>query len=387
VLAGIRVLDSTRLLPGPYATWLLASMGAEVIKVEQPVRGDYIRHNYPRYAGTSIVFHLYNNGKKSVALNLKHDEGRAAFLDLVVTSDLVFDGNRPGVLDRLGVGYETCLTRNPGVVYCAITGYGQTGPYRDRVGHDANYLSYAGVLSGLADAQGVPVAPRVTIADMAGGLVAVGASLAALLDARDQHLGRFVDVSMMDTALSMSGLRLAEELFAGEARPPDGVAGDGDDYEYGVYETCDGRYISLDPYEMRFKDALWTILEEEGVGTRPDHARSRSGVRDALAAAILQRPLARWDELLADADVCYGPVYAPRDLLTDSHVRARGLVSHEGEEPRLAPPMRFRPEVERRTPRPTPDLGADTAALLEELGWPEARIAAAEKAGAIHRRR
>jgi len=183
-LNGVRILDTTRLLPGPYATWLLAGMGADVVKVEHPTRGDYIRWNWPRRHGTSTVFHLYNQGKRSVALDLKKPEGRAAFLDLVVTADVVVDGNRPGVLDRLGCGFAVCRGLQPTLVWCAITGFGQSGPYASRVGHDVNYLSLAGALDGLRSPDGTPIAPRVTIADMAGGgLMGAFAIAAALVGA------------------------------------------------------------------------------------------------------------------------------------------------------------------------------------------------------------
>lgn len=386
MLGSIRVLDTTRLLPGPFATWLLAEMGAEVIKVEQPGKGDYIRANYPRRGDTSTVFHLYNQGKRSVALNLKEDEGRSAFLDLVESADVVLDGNRPGVLDRLGCGWEECRRRRPQVSYGSITGFGLDGPYRDRVAHDVNYLSYAGALSGLADREGRPIAPRVTIADMASGLAAVGAVLAAVVAARESGEGRRFDISMTDLAVAMSGLRLAEELFPGEPEPAGHTGLDGDDFEFGVYETSDGGFISLDPYETRFKQNLWGIIAAEGAGDPPDRSRGREAVREALAAAIRRRSRARWDELLAEAEVCYGPVYALDELGADANVAARGLLGDAPDpavaSPRMPSPLRFSPSL----PPPAggaPALGADTAAVLAELGWSAARLDAAAAAGTI----
>lgn len=388
MLNGIRVLDTTRLLPGPYASWLLARMGADVVKVEQPGKGDYIRHNYPRRGGTSTVFHIYNEGKRSVALNLKEDEGRAAFLDLAAGSDVVLDGNRPGVLDRLGCGWEACRERRPGLVFAAITGFGQSGPYRDRVGHDVNYLSLAGVLSALADQRGRPIVPRITIADMAGGgLMSVAGVLAALLAARESGEGRFVDVSMTDSVLSMQGLRLSEDLFPGEQRPAEAASPEGDDWEYGVYETADGGYVSIDPYENRFKEVLWAAIEGEGLGPRPDRSGGPEQVRAALATAIAARPRRRWDELLGEAEVCYGPVYGLDDLAEDPSVRERGMLGSALDpaqpHPTIASPLRFEPPPRVDAPARAPALGADTRTLLSEAGWDEARLDAAEAAGAV----
>jgi alpha-methylacyl-CoA racemase len=388
MLDGIRVIDTTRLLPGPYASWLMARMGADVVKVEQPGKGDYIRHNYPRRGGTSTVFHLYNEGKRSVALNLKSEDGREAFLDLVAGADVVLDGNRPGVLDRLGCGWEACRERRAQLVFAAITGFGQEGPYRERVGHDVNYLSLAGVLSALADGSGRPILPRITIADMAGGglMSAVGV-LAALIAARESGEGRFVDVSMTDSVLSMQGLRLAEDLFPGEARPADLDSPEGDDWEYGVYETADGGYVSIDPYENRFKEVLWSAVEAEGLGPRPDRGGGREHVYSALASAIAQRPRARWDELLGEAEVCYAPVYDLADLPDDPSVSARGLLGNaldaDEANPTIASPMRFEPPVRVDSPARAPALGADTVPLLSEAGWDRERIDAALASGAL----
>ncbi len=388
MLSGVRVIDATRLLPGPYAGWLLAEMGAEVLKVEEPARGDYIRYNYPRRGGISNVFHLYNRGKRSVALNLKHDEGRAAFLDLVAGADVVLDGNRPGVMDRLRCGWNDCRRRNPRLVYCAVTGFGQSGPYRDRVGHDINYLSLAGVLSALAAPDGRPIAPRLTIADMAGGgLMSVVGILGALLSSRRTGVGRFVDVSMTDTVFSMQGLRLAEELIPGEPRPEGSVDVEGDDWELGVYETADGRFISLDPYENRFKHTLWSIIEAEGCGSTPDRSLGRQHVRDVLAAAIRRRTRARWVELLSEAEVCFAPVYSVDEIPADPHVIAGHLLGDAMDpvnpSPGLRSPLRFDPPARAGVLGPAPRLGQDTEPVLREMGWEPDRIRRAAAAGAL----
>lgn len=394
MLNDIRIIDLSRLLPGPYASWLLGSMGAHVTKIEQPGRGDYIRQDWPRREGSSLVFHLYNQGKRSVALNLKEPEGRRALLDLVAGADVLIDGNRPGVMDRLQVGWEACRARNPRLVFCAITGFGQTGPYAQRVGHDINYLSLAGVLSGLKATDGRPITPRVTFADMAGGgLMAAIGILGALFASRESGQGRFVDISMTDSALSMQGLRLGEELLDGE-RPAqdgdsstqDGQPGD-DDWELGTYLTSDGRWISLDPYEARFKQTLWEIVSTEVPGCgAPDRGLGREHVRAKLTEALAQRPRARWDELLGAAEVCYAPVYELDELEHDVNVQARGLLGDaldpEVRSPGIASPLRFDPPAQ-AAQGGAPRIGQHTEEALLEAGWDREAIQRAATAGAI----
>lgn len=396
ILNGIKILDMTRLLPGPYATWLLAGMGADVVKVEQPGRGDYIRKNWPRRGDMSTVFHLYNQNKRSVGIDLKHPEGVAAFLDLVASADVVMDGNRPGVLHRLGCGWEQCNQRTPTLVWCAISGFGQEGPYAGRVGHDINYLSLSGVLGALRDAEGKPIVPRITIADMAGGgLMAVAGVLAALLGTRTSGQGRFVDISMTDSMLSMQGLRFAEDLFPGEKPGP--VADDGlsvaddplpdNDWEQGVYQTADGKFISLDPYEQRFKDELWRAVEEEGCATRPPLVAGRLSVRRALADAIAQRPRSRWEEVLSATEVCFAPVYDLHELPTDPNIRKRGLLGTgmdaDERSPGMAMPIRFTPPAGIVSRSPAPKLGEHTNTVMRLAGWSDQRIDSARAVGAL----
>lgn len=387
MLHELTILDTTRLLPGPYATWLLTRMGANVIKVERPGQGDYLRLAYPRRGGTSTAFHLYNEGKRSVALDLRHDDGRAAFMDLVGIADVVLDGNRPGVLDRLGCGWDACRARKPSVIFGAITGFGQSGPYRGRAAHDLNALAYSGALSGFADEAGKPVAPTVPVADMASGLLLVAAILATLPTAQETGRGRFVDVSMADVMISMQGFRLARELFPGEPAPAGDAQPGGDTNELGVYETLDGRYVALDPYEPRAKDALWDVIEREGCGRRPSRRGGPEAVKRALADAIVERPLTRWDTLLRDLDVCYAPVLAPSELHEDPQLRSRGVLGtgmDPGEaSPSLGTPVRFTPSSGGSPQRSAPRLGEHTDEVLAFAGWTPERIVEARRRGAI----
>lgn len=384
MLNDVRVLDLTRAFP--YAGWLLTQMGATVIKVEEPLSGAIARSEWPRHEGVSTLFQIYNQGKKSIGLNLKAPEGKDAFLDLVATADVVVEGNRPGVMDRLGCGWLHCRERRPQLVYCAITGFGQTGPYSHRIGHDINYLSLAGFFSDLPEA-GRSIAGSSGISIMTGSLTAAVGILGALMSARASGVGRFVDISLTDSIVSIEGSRLAEELFPRDALPQNWVDPDGDDFELGVYETSDGGFISLDPHENRFKDALWSIIEHEGCGRRPGRSTGRELVHNTLAQAIRSRPRARWIELLGESDACFAPVYGMEELVADPHLRFRGIfgdsLSPTAARPGLASPIRLDPPAITTPTATAPILGEHTTELLIQAGWTPERIAAAVLTGAL----
>ncbi|MFP5298723.1 MAG: CaiB/BaiF CoA transferase family protein, partial [Actinomycetota bacterium] len=216
-MSGLKVLDLTRLLPGGYATLLMADLGADVLKVEEPGKGDYIRWT-PPVVGTMSSGHIaLNRNKRSMTLNLKSDRGRELLADLAATADVLIESFRPGVMERLGVGYGALSERNPGLIYCAISGYGQTGPRSLAAGHDANYISYAGVLSIVGPDGGPPVLPGVQVGDLAGGgMAAVIGILAALHRRQQTGEGDFVDISMMDGAMSWLTIHAGEFVATGD---------------------------------------------------------------------------------------------------------------------------------------------------------------------------
>lgn len=373
----LRIIDTTRLLPGPYATWLLAQMGADVIKVERPPAGDYLRDELPG------AFDLYNAGKRSVAIDLKQPHGTMAFLDLVAGADAVIDGNRPGVMDRLGCGWERCQCRRPTLVYCALTGFGQNGPYRDRAGHDLDYLAISGLLARQRDTAGRPVVPQANIADMLGGLGAATGLLGAVIAARSTGVGRFVDVSMLDLAISIQGRRIASELLdPNPAGVTDASPDRANTWEAGVYETADGRWLALDPYERSFKDELWRIVAHETGRMRPEAAAGAVALCAALTAAILERPLQRWEALLAEVDACYAPVLDLSEVIEVPHVRARRTVLRRRGEIALASPLRFDPAVAEQRPG-APRLGEHTDEVMAEAGWTSAQMTVARGSGAL----
>jgi len=292
-LAGIRVLDLTRLLPGAFCTMLLGDRGADVIKVEEPGTGDYMRWLPPLQDGQGVVFNSLNRNKRAITLNLKTEAGRELFKALVATADVVVEGNRPGVMERLGLGWETLRALRPGLVLCSITGYGQDGPFAQRAGHDLNYMATAGALSLNALPGGRPHPLAVQVADIgAGGVGAAAAILAALLGVARGGEGRHLDVSMTDGALSWLAMPMAE-AFAGGEQP---VAGrtrlSGRFPCYRVYECADGRFLSVGALEPKFWSTLVEALE------RPDllyrHLDDSPEAHADLEAVFLTRGRDDW---------------------------------------------------------------------------------------------
>lgn len=315
-LVGVRVLDLSRLLPGPYCTQLLRDLGAEVIKVEDPHGGDYVRHTPPLLAdGNSVFFHALNRGKKSVCLDLKNDGDRERFLALVATADVVVEGFRPGVLDKLGVGPARLLEANPRVVVCSISGYGQHGPLAKRAGHDVNYLARAGALALMREPTVLPV----QVADLAGGALPAAFSIcAALVGRATSGKGAILDVSMTHQAHGLLALTLSRASVPDE--PPLGGGRDlliGAVPCYGVYRTKDG-YLSVGGIEPKFWMGLCAALELPELADRGlDSGAAGDEVRALLSAKLASRTTDEWAAALAPLDVCVEPVRAPEEVLAD----------------------------------------------------------------------
>ncbi|MDA0162733.1 CoA transferase [Solirubrobacter ginsenosidimutans] len=365
-LAGLRVLDLTRLLPGGYCTLLFADHGADVIKIEDTGAGDYARAD-------PASFGALNRGKRSVQLDLKSDGGRDALLRLVASADVVIESFRPGVMDRLGVGFDVLRGVNPSLVYCAITGYGQDGPLRLRAGHDLNYLARTGVLGMSGDAGGPPVQAAAQIADIAGGaLMAAFGVLAALRSGT----GQFVDISMADGALSLLAMPAAG-LLAGGAVPRRGelILG-GRLLCYRVYECADG-YVSMGALEPKFWAAFC-----RGVG-REDLIPSQfdapgSAAHAEVSAVLLGRTRAEWEAFNATHDCCLEPVLELDEVLEDEHVRSRGMVV----DGLLATPVRLSETPADYARGGPPGLGEHTDEVLGEAGYDAGEIAALRSSGA-----
>ncbi|MDQ6771777.1 MAG: CoA transferase [Candidatus Dormibacteraeota bacterium] len=381
-LTGLRVLDLTRLLPGAYCTLLLADMGADVVKVEEPGQGDYMRWYPPLADGQSVLFNALNRNKRSLTLNLKAEPGRDLFRALAARADVVVEGNRPGVMDRLGLGYEALRELNPRLVMCALTGYGQTGPWAQRAGHDLNYMAIAGAL-GLNAGRGQPPHPLgVQVADLGGGAQgAAVAILGALLEVARGAPGRFLDVSMTDGALAWLAMPLTQARAEGGGLERGLLRLTGRYACYGVYECADGGFLSVAALEPKFWLALCEALE------RPDlvpeqyaEGQAQERVRSDLAALLRSRPRDEWAARLAGLDVCCEPVLELDEVAEHPQVVARGLVRELREGVEIAPAV---PQADGWRRLDAPRLGEHTAEILAEVGVSGDRLEEFSGAGVV----
>lgn len=388
-LEGIRILDLTRLLPGAFCSQLLADMGAEVIKIEQPEGGDYNRAFEPLAKHESGSFLLLNRNKKSVALNLKSDEGKKILRDLVRDADVVLEGFRPGVMDRLGLSYASLSEINPRLVYCAISGYGQDGPLRLAAGHDLNYLAMAGALQLFGKAGEDPIVPGLSVADVGGGsLMASTGILAALIARGKTGKGQFVDISMFDGAVAWLAYHGADYLFGdieprGGERPFIGQAPC-----YNVYRCADGRHIALgiieDHFWHRFCDAAGLAeLKAEQWPTGEAAVRQKKQL-DALFAA---RTRDEWVAFFEPVDIPLSAVLDMAEAFSQPHFQHRKMlqsVQHpaEGTVPQLGFPIKLS-DTPATIRTPAPLLGQHTAEVLGSIGYTAADVERLKGAGVV----
>lgn len=368
-LDGVRVLDLTRLLPGGYCTQLLADLGADVVKVEEPGRGDYIRWSPPMVGSYSAAHWVLNRNKRSVTLNLKKDRGREILLELSRNADVFVEGFRPGVMAKLGLGYEEVSAVNPAIVYCSISGYGQSGPYEKRAGHDINYIGYAGVLGFTGTPDGTPVIPAVQIGDLGGGglLPAVGI-LAALYRARKEGHGDYLDISMMDGVVSWLTIHAAK-YFGGGAEPTWGSEVlNGSVPCYNLYRCADGKWITVGALEPQFWKAFCEAIgREDLVGSQ-----FKADAIPEVQGIIGSRSRGEWLEIFAERDACVGPVSAVAEALEDPQVQHRNMVVTQthptGKEiPNIGSPLKLR-NAPTSISRPAPELGEHNSEVLSEIG-------------------
>lgn len=384
-LAGVRVLDLTRLLPGPLATQHLADYGADVIKIEDTGAGDYARSMGAMGGDTSWFYQAVNRNKRSLRLDLKHAEGRAVFEKLVADADILVEGFRPGVMDKLGIGYEALARINPRLVFCSISGYGQTGPYAQRAGHDINYIGYAGVLDQIGTAGGAPALSNLQLGDLLGGTMnALFGVLVALVDARASGKGRLVDVSMTDGVMAHAIFPLTEVLARGRVRPRGEDLLTGQVPCYGVYRSADGRYMAVGALEEKFWNMLCDTLERPDL--KPFHlAAGEAGekARAEVAAIFARRSQAEWVALFDGVDCCVTPVLSLDESLENPQLKARGMVVEVGGVRQFGPPVRLSGMPEQSF-RPAPKVaGADSDAVLGEAGLSAADIARLRETGVI----
>lgn len=376
MLGRLLVLDLTRHLPGPYATQVLADLGARVIKVEAPPHGDPTRHLPPHGPdGVSAFFRALNQGKESLALDLKHPRGPGLLLDLAAKADVLLEGFRPGVLERLGVSPAACQARNPGLVWCSLSGFGQEGPARDRAGHDITYQAYSGALWLNATPGERPPPPGLQAGDMLASLAALTGVLAALVERASTGRGRVVDASMLDALVSVQGPHLLSHLAGARAGPGLGSLS-GALPCYRPYACQDGRAVAFGPLEPKFWETFCDIVgRPDWLGRQFDPT-----LHGDLEALFASRPRDEWRLILEEAEVCLAPVLDYDEVVSDPQVVARGLVTPE----KVAPPVRFA-GVPLPGPRPAPaSVGAHTREVLKDvLGLGEAEVDAMLAQGVV----
>ena len=377
-LEGLKVLDLSRLLPGPYCSMILADFGAEVLRIED-------RRFEEEGAGMPTVM----RNKRHMTLNLKHPKGKEIFYALAKDSDVVLEGFRPGVTERLEIGYAQLKEQNPRLIYCSLTGYGQDGPYSGMVGHDINYLSFAGVLELTGRPDGPPVIPGTQIADIAaGGMNAAIGILLAVIMREKTGKGQYIDISMMDGAVAM--LPFVANLYWEGGRVP----GRGDTMLsgrypcYSIYETKDGQYISIGALERRFWVTLCKKLGgEDFIPHQFDEGERREEIFSFFRKTFGKKTRQEWMEELKELDICFGKILKLPEVLQDPQVRHRGLIAEyvhptKGKSHCLSPAIKMS-EVSWEIRVPPASFGEHTEELLKKMGYREGEIEGLKKEGVI----
>lgn len=379
-LASLKILDFSTLLPGPFASLLLADMGAEVLRIESPTRMDLLRVLPPHDQGVSASHAYLNRNKRSLALDLKQPEALEVIKQLLQDHDIVLEQFRPGVMERLGLGYEALKTINPRLIYVSITGYGQTGPYKDRAGHDINYLALAGLASHTGRADSGPLPLGMQVADVAGGsLHGVIGLLAAVIARQQTGQGQHIDVSMTDCVFSLNAMGGAGYLACGEEPGRENQMLNGGSF-YDYYRTRDGRWLSVGSLEPPFMKQLCTALGVEdlaALGLSPKPAQQKA-LKDALKIEFEKHDYAELCALFAELDACVEPVLSLGEAVRHPQLQARQLVAQvpraDGTtQAQMACPLKFSEGL----PEPRhigAALGAHTDEVLGELGLSVQRI-------------
>jgi alpha-methylacyl-CoA racemase len=349
ILNGLKVLDFSTLLPGPFATMMLADMGATVIKVESPDRVDLTKHLEPMDGEVSALFGQLQRSKRSLALDLKQAEAKEVVYQLVQEYDIVVEQFRPGVMEKLGIGYEKLKEINPRVIYCSITGYGQTGPLRNRAGHDINYLALSGVASYSARKNEPPVPAGIQVADLAGGsLPSVIGILSAVYHREKTGEGQYIDISMTDAVFSLNAMYGTGYLAGGrEPEPESEMLNGGSFYDY--YETLDHRYLSVGSLEPQFQAKLCQLIGDSNLIklSSSQNLKEQQAFKRILAEAIKQKSFEEWLTILGnDFDGCVEPVLKFSESVNHPQIKARNLVvsvpkSQGGTQKQIAFPIKF----------------------------------------------
>ncbi|MFQ5858163.1 MAG: CaiB/BaiF CoA transferase family protein [Anaerolineae bacterium] len=382
VLSGIKVIDLSIWLPGPYCSMILGDLGAEIIKVERRLLGDPSRHTFPFVNHESCHFLTFNRNKKSIALNLRRDEGREILLKLAATADVVLESYKPGYVDEVGIGYEDVRNVNARIVYCSLSGYGQDGPYAQRAGHDINYAALGGLLD-LMPPTKEPVLAATQIADLSGALFASVGILAALVQRNLTGTGTYIDVGML-AALTSFLSSAATAWLCGQPASEGYKYLAGQFPGYNLYRTKDGRYMALGIIEPTFwADFCRTIGREDLAGKQLPGESERQEIITELQQEFAQRTQAAWIEFFADKNLCCEPVNSLEEALAHPQLQHHGMLFHvehpaAGTIGQIGLPIRFRGDGDgqhgtRRTDHdatsPSPLLGQHTLEIMHALGY------------------
>ncbi|WP_028470272.1 CaiB/BaiF CoA transferase family protein [Neptunomonas japonica] len=375
-LEGLKILDFSTLLPGPYATMLIADMGADVLRIESPSRPDLVRLMEPQIGGQSAAFEYLNRGKRSLAMNLKKAQSLEIIHALLADHDIVVEQFRPGVMSRLGLGYEQLSKINPSVIYCSITGYGQSGPYRDRAGHDINYLALSGIAASSGKKAIGPLLSGVQIADVAAGSQpAVMAILAAVIQRLSTGKGQHIDIAMSDQCMALQPLMMPS-VINGQApiNAEDHFLNGAGLYDY--YATADNRYMAVGSLEPQFRKALVQALGH------PEWMSSGDAfLKEQLSETFAQESQAFWSERFANIDACVEPVLAMDEALIHPHAVARELMSENPSGVKQIKPTPSLAGMNTRSVQSAPLCGQNNQEILLDLGFTGEQIEAFDAEG------
>jgi len=380
LLTGQKMLDLSRLLPGPYCSLLLADLGMEVLKIEDLEMGDYMRKMGPIRKKDSPYFLALNRNKKSMTLNLKREEGKEIFYKLIETYDIVLESFRPGVMDRLGIGYQELKKKNPRVIFCSLSGYGQDGPYREKSGHDVNYIGLGGILELTGAKNGGPVIPGVQIADIGGGgMMAAIAILAAIIHREKTGEGQYLDISMLDSVISWLSIH-AGKFFMDKELPRRGeMYLSGGFACYQVYSTKDERYMSLGALEPKFwKNFCETIERRDLILKQFLEGEEQSRIIEEIQTLFKQKTQREWINLFMNVDACCEPILTLKEVSQHPQVLHRQMVMEvehpvEGKIQQIGNPIKSSQfSFEIRTPPPA--WGEHTKEILKGIGYSDKEI-------------
>jgi len=370
-LAGIKVLDLSLFLPGPMLTVMMADHGAEVIKIEPKGEGEPTRHVGYAKGGETVWFRNTHRGKQSLQLDLKAPEGKAIFFALAKEADIIVEAFRPGVVDRLGVGYEAVKAINPGVVYASISAFGQTGPHRDRPAHDVAVEAMAGLIALNEGQDGKPTMPHVPVADALGSYAALTGVLMALLRRQTTGQGDYIDVSMLDACIAWTPNVTGRIFATGQPHVVKEERSWGGNAMFNLYETADGKWIVLGGAEVKFARNLLEALGRLDLlplaSLQP--GRGQEPLRQLFRDTFITKTRAEWEDWMADKDICFAPVRDMVEAFADPNLVARGMLAYDGAGNEIVgTPIRFKAEPAQINPA-TPTLSGDADAILARLGY------------------